>query len=60
MYLNYYRKNEMQPDDNPPVGILMCTEVGAETVEYAAADGRVVLDYKAKRQSAYKQHLSRG
>jgi hypothetical protein len=54
MYLNYYRKNEMQPDDNPPVGILMCTEVGAETVEYAAADGRVVLDYKAKRQSAYK------
>ena len=37
MYLNYYRKNEMQPDDNPPVGILMCTEVGAETVEYATA-----------------------
>ena len=37
MYLNYYRKNEMQPDDNPPVGILMCTEVGAETAEYATA-----------------------
>lgn len=37
MYLNYYRKNEMQPDDNPPVGILMCTEVGSETAEYATA-----------------------
>lgn len=37
MYLNYYRKNEMQPDDNPPVGILMCTEVGAETAEYTTA-----------------------
>ena len=37
MYLNYYRKNEMLPDDNPPVGILMCTEVGAETAEYATA-----------------------
>ncbi|MBR0037188.1 MAG: DUF1016 family protein [Bacteroidales bacterium] len=37
MYLNYYRKNEMQLDDNPPVGILMCTEVGAETAEYTTA-----------------------
>ena len=24
----------MQPDDNPPVGILLCTEVGQETLEY--------------------------
>ena len=23
--------------DNPPIGILMCTEVGAETAEYATA-----------------------
>lgn len=37
MYLNYYRKNEMQPDDNPPVGILMCTELESETLEYATA-----------------------
>ena len=22
-YLNYYRDNEMQPDDNPPVGIIL-------------------------------------
>ena len=25
----------MQPDDNPPVGILMCTEAGKELVKYA-------------------------
>ena len=25
----------MQEDDNPPVGILLCTEAGQEMVEYA-------------------------
>ena len=25
----------MQADDNPPVGILMCTEAGKELVKYA-------------------------
>ena len=25
----------MQSDDNPPVGILMCTEAGKELVKYA-------------------------
>lgn len=29
-----YRKHMMQPDDNPPVGILLCTAVGDETMEY--------------------------
>jgi hypothetical protein len=24
----------MQPDDNPPVGLLLCTEYGQEMVEY--------------------------
>jgi len=38
MYLNYYRKNIMQPDDNPPVGILMCSEVGQEMAEYTLLD----------------------
>ena len=37
MYLSYYRKNMMQPGDNPPVGILLCTAVGKEMVEYATA-----------------------
>ena len=34
MYIEYYRKNYMQPDDNPPVGLLLCTEYGQEMVEY--------------------------
>ena len=34
VYMAHYRKHEMQPDDNPPVGILLCTEVGAEMAEY--------------------------
>ena len=38
MYLNYYRKNIMRPDDNPPVGILMCSEVGQEMAEYTLLD----------------------
>lgn len=38
MYLAYYRKNIMTPDDNPPVGILMCSEVGQEMAEYTLLD----------------------
>ena len=38
MYLAYFRQNIQQPDDNAPVGILMCTEVGQEMVEYLASD----------------------
>ena len=34
IYMAYYRKHMMQPDDNPPVGILLCTAVGDETMEY--------------------------
>lgn len=28
----------MRPDDNPPIGILMCTEVGQEMAEYLSMD----------------------
>lgn len=36
-YLNYYKKNEMQADDSPPVGILLCTDKNQSLVEYATA-----------------------
>lgn len=36
MYMEYYRKRVKEPDDNPPIGILLCTEVGKETAEYMA------------------------
>lgn len=36
MYMEYYRKHYMTLDDNPPVGLLLCTEYGQEMVEYLA------------------------
>lgn len=36
-YVSYYKENEMQPGDNPPVGILLCTRKGRKMVEYALA-----------------------
>lgn len=36
-YVSYFRENEMHPDDNPPVGILLCTRKGEKMVEYALA-----------------------
>lgn len=37
-YINYYKKNLMLPDDNPPVGLLLVTENNKALVEYAVAD----------------------
>ena len=37
MYLNYFKAEIMQPDDNPPIGILLCTEKGDTLVKYATA-----------------------
>ena len=36
-YVSYYRENEMNNGDNPPVGILLCTKKGKKMVEYALA-----------------------
>ena len=35
LYMNYYKHEVMQADDNPPVGILLCTDYGETTVQYA-------------------------
>ena len=34
LYMGYYREHYMQPDDNQPVGLLLCTEYGQEMVQY--------------------------
>ena len=36
-YVQWYRKNVMAQDDNPPVGILLCTQKDHTLVEYALA-----------------------
>jgi len=37
IYLEYYKKYEMVSGDNPPVGILLCTDKDQEHVEFATA-----------------------
>ena len=37
MYLNYFKAEMMQPDDNPPIGTLLCTEKGDTLVKYVTA-----------------------
>ena len=37
LYLNYYKSEIMQPDDNPPIGLLLCTDHGETIVKYATA-----------------------
>jgi predicted nuclease of restriction endonuclease-like (RecB) superfamily len=34
-YLNYYRENEMVEGDNPPVGLILCTDRDETRVKYA-------------------------
>ncbi|MBI1821761.1 MAG: DUF1016 family protein [Nitrospirae bacterium] len=36
-YVNWYRKNMMTEGDNPPVGLLLCTDKDHALVEYALA-----------------------
>ena len=36
-YVTWYRKNMMTEGDNPPVGILLCTDKNHALVEYALA-----------------------
>jgi predicted nuclease of restriction endonuclease-like (RecB) superfamily len=36
-YLNYWKKNEIEKGDNPPVGLLLCSDKSATRVEYATA-----------------------
>ena len=37
LYLEYFKKYEMVEGDNPPVGILLCTDKDQEHVEFATA-----------------------
>ena len=37
MYINYFKAEIMMQDDNPPIGILLCTEKGDTLVKYATA-----------------------
>ena len=34
-YVRYFKRHEMQPGDNPPIGILLCTDKDEMLIEYA-------------------------
>lgn len=35
MYLNYAREHWTKPGENPPVGLILCTEKGSNEAHYA-------------------------
>ena len=35
LYMNYFKHEVIQEDDNPPIGLLLCTDYGETTVQYA-------------------------
>ncbi len=35
LYMNYFKHEVMQDDDNPPIGLLLCTDYGETTIQYA-------------------------
>jgi predicted nuclease of restriction endonuclease-like (RecB) superfamily len=59
-YLNWYRAHEMAPDDNAPIGILLCTRKNQALVEYACAgmDNRLFVS-KYQLALPKKEELSR-
>lgn len=43
VYLQYYKNEEMEKGDNPPIGILLCTESKETMVKYATANKENLL-----------------
>jgi predicted nuclease of restriction endonuclease-like (RecB) superfamily len=39
MYVNYYDRTEKHPDENPTIGILLCTDKNDTMVEFALPEG---------------------
>ena len=58
-YINYYKKNLILPNDNPPVGILLVTDQNKTLVEYAIADSdRDIFVSKYLLQLPDKQQIA--
>jgi len=59
-YLEYFKNEVMQEGDNPPVGILLCTEKGNTLVKYATAGlEKSVFVHKYLVQLPSKEELER-
>jgi YhcG PDDEXK nuclease domain len=52
MYVNFYQRELTAPDENPPVGIVLCAEKSEAVVRYALPEGNNQIF-----ASRYKLHL---
>ena len=57
VYLQYYKDKIMQENDNPPIGILLCTESKPQMVRYALADKEQMLVNQYKLQLPGEKEL---
>jgi len=66
VYLNYYKKHEMLEDENPPIGILLCTAKNEPLVEFATegidnqvfiSKYKVVLPSKSELKQLLKSEM---
>lgn len=61
LYVNYYNREVCQPDDNPTIGIILCSEKNDTVVEYTLGDRKDIGVFSAKYDLILpsKEELSR-
>ncbi len=59
VYLQYYKDKIMLPDDNPPIGILLCTKAKPQMVRYATTNKDNVLVNEYRIQLPDEEELQR-
>ena len=61
LYVNYYNREVCQPDDNPTIGIILCSEKNDTVVEYTLGDRTDIGGFSAKYDLIMptKEELSR-
>ncbi|NPE11634.1 YhcG family protein [Xylanibacter rodentium] len=61
LYVNYYNREVCQPDDNPTIGIILCSEKNDTVVEYTLGDRTDIGVFSAKYDLIMptKEELSR-
>ena len=43
MYVNYYQRELTNPDENPPLGIVLCTDKSEAVVRYTLPEGNTQI-----------------
>lgn len=48
LYVNYYNRDVCQPDDNPTIAIILCSEKNDTVIEYTLGDRKDIGVFSAK------------